>query len=255
MQARRRLLNVDDEPSCCEALERNAEDGGRAAAANAQAVSNRLDPSPATRSAPAAAASPAPFTASLSSTVSLVNALLERMNATVLPLRAALDAAQSAPLALGSPMSVPDSLTWIRSELAALQALMPCVLSLCTDELRAALVAVPEKAGPTAAQEGWVASCWTVFGRLTSWEDAVRSRTVAPVFQKAQRLMRGLTTEFADAVGRLPAQLHPSFTDGSRRRRSHEPPARAAGAARCGGRPNHERNLEVTLKRCFGTDP
>lgn len=166
--------------------------------------------SPAALSVPEATAAPVPFSASLDSTVSVVNALLERMNTTVPPLRTALDAAQSAPLALVSPMSVADSLTWFRSELAALQALMPCVLSLCTDSLRAALVAAPEKAVPATAQEVWVASCRTVFSQLTSWEDGVRSRTVAPMFQEAQRLMRGLTTEFADAIGRLPAQLHPS---------------------------------------------
>ncbi len=158
-------------------------------------------------------ASPAPVvppTSSATDTASSVTAvrrLVERMRATLVPLHAAHAAACAAPVSHARILSPADSLAWIGARTREISAFMPVVVGLCSTELRPALALRADGEIADSAQDAWIASCEAVCARLTAWEVTTASASLAPMFREAQSLMRGLTTEYVEAIASLPEQL------------------------------------------------
>ncbi len=156
----------------------------------------------------AAVASSAPSAADTPSSVASVHRLVDRMRATLAPLRAAHAAASAAPVSPNArTLSPADSLAWISVRTGEISAFMPVVVDLCSTELRPALALRADGAIAVVAQDAWIASCGAVCAQLIAWEVAVGSCSLAPMFRRAQELMRGLTTEYFEAIGSIPDQL------------------------------------------------
>ena len=156
---------------------------------------------------PAAVVPPTSSATDTASSVTAVRRLGDRMRATLAPLRAAYAAACAAPVSHARSLSPADSLAWIGALTREISAFMPVVVGLCSTELRPALTLRADGAIADSAQDAWIASCEAVCARLTEWEVTAASASLAPMFRGAQSLMRGLTTEYFDAIGSLPEQL------------------------------------------------
>ncbi len=157
---------------------------------------------------PTAVVPPASSATDTASSVTAVRQLVDRMRATLAPLRAAHAAACAAPISPHARSLPPvDSLAWIGARTREVSAFMPVVVDLCSTELRPALALRADAAIADSAQDAWIASCEAVCAQLTAWEATAASASLAPMFRDAQSLLRGLTTEYLEAIASLPGQL------------------------------------------------